>query len=779
MNEPCKPFQSSPPGQSDLPDQGGGPVSHPRDVSTLLDHPPLHSLLPILYQAWSDGILTPDQLGDLNRRLRETGDSEAANRLAPWLDPERPPSPVALAALRAAVRTTPGDDLPGEKPYPPATQVMEELTGIPVGEAARALHQPVSDSLDEERLPSSLPPADPGRLARYLDGPHASLRRQILDLLQEPDYQLPLDLEMPEYRERVLKVLRRLAGLGLGARAYPQEFGGGGSVAEALTVFETLAFGDLSVLVKFGVQFGLFGGSILQLGTRHHHEKYLGPVGRLALPGCYAMTERDHGSNVRELETVARFLPENDAFELHTPHPGAWKDWIGNAALHGQLAVVFAQLHVGGESHGVHALLVPIRSEEGAPCPGVTIQDCGRKVGLNGVDNGRLAFHRVQVPRENLLDRFAQVTPQGEYQSPIPGEGRRFFTMLGTLVTGRISIGAASVSVAKTALTVAIRYGEGRRQFGPAGEREIPILDYLGHQRLLLPLLAETYGLHFALRELIQRYAREMERDEPDLREIETRAAGLKAVASWHALAAVQAAREGLGGRGYLEANRLGPLRADADIFTTFEGANPVLLQLVARGLLSDFRAGMGDLRPWGIIRHLTVRAGTSLSERNPVVSRRKDSEHLRDPDFHAGIFRYREDRLLVSVARRLRGRVEEGMDSFQAMNECQDHLMTLATAHVERITVEALRDGATRAPTPGLSEALSRLAELYALSRLESHAAWHLEAGTMEDGKSQAIRTEVNALCGEVREHALLLVDGFGIPDGVLMAPDGVRDGG
>lgn len=770
MNESSKRFRS----QRDY-----GRPSHSWDISPLLDHPPLHSLLPLLYQAWSDGILTPDQLDHLNHRLRETGDTEAAGRLEPWLDPRNPPSPVALAALRTAVRTTQGDDPPEEKPYPPATRVMEELTGIPAGEAARALHQTVTERVDAEKLPTTLPPTDPGRLARYLDGPQAKLRHQIFSLLKDPSFQLPQDLDMPEYREGVREILKQLADLGLGARAYPKEFGGAGSVAEALTIFETLAFGNLSVLVKFGVQFGLFGGSILQLGTRSHHAKYLRSVGRLELPGCYAMTERDHGSNVRELETVARFLPEEDAFEVHTPHTGAWKDWIGNAALHGRLAVVFAQLEVAGESHGVHALLVPIRDEDGKPWPGVTIQDCGRKVGLNGVDNGRLAFHRVQVPRENLLDRFAQVTPQGEYQSPIPGEGRRFFTMLGTLVTGRISIGAASVSVAKTALTVAIRYGESRRQFGPAGEKEVPILDYLGHQRLLLPLLAETYGLHFALRELVRRYAQEMERDEPDLREVETRAAGLKAVASWHALEAVQASREGLGGRGYLEANRLGTLRADADIFTTFEGANPVLLQLVARGLLSDFRAGLGDLRPWGIIRHLTARAGTSLSERNPVVSRRTDAEHLRDPEFHAGLFRYREDRLLVSVARRLRGRVEEGMDSFQAMNECQDHLMTLATAHVERITLEALQTGAIRAPTPGLSEALGRLAELYALSRLERHAAWHLEAGTIEGGKSQAVRAAVNALCGEVREHALLLVDGFGIPDAVLRAPDGIREEG
>ena len=44
-----------------------------------------------------------------------------------------------------------------------------------------------------------------------------------------------------------------------------------------------------------------------------------------------------------------------------------------------------------------------------AVLPGVEITDDGHKEGLNGVDNGRLAFHGVRVPRENLLDRYGAV----------------------------------------------------------------------------------------------------------------------------------------------------------------------------------------------------------------------------------------------------------------------------------------------------------------------------------------------------------------------------------
>ena len=176
-----------------------------------------------------------------------------------------------------------------------------------------------------------------------------------------------------------------------------------------MTAFETLAMGDLSLLVKCGVQFGLFGGAILHLGTEAHHERYLRDVATLELPGCFAMTETGHGSNVQALETTATYDPERDELVVHTPHDDARKDYIGNAARDGRMAVVFAQLSAGGSERGVHAVLVPIRDEDGNALPGVRIEDCGAKLGLNGVDNGRIWFDHVRVPRESLLDRYARL----------------------------------------------------------------------------------------------------------------------------------------------------------------------------------------------------------------------------------------------------------------------------------------------------------------------------------------------------------------------------------
>jgi len=788
-----------PSGDSGPTDPAGGPLPWPRGDT------PLTPFLPMFYVAWADGTLSPAEMDRIREEVGRIGElpPEALRVLESWLQPDAPPSPTALAQLRrrireiaptrssearrslaalgaAMARTAEHPD--GRWATPEGVRVLEgleELFGVLGGEAARDLIPPETPVAAPPEL--SAPPFPVEEMRRLLDGDRADLRMKVLRLLEDPGVRVPDGLPTAEARERVLAAVQRLADEGLGRIAFPETFGGGGDVGGSLLVFETLAYGHLSVLIKYGVQFGLFGGSVLQLGTERHHREYLSRIGSLELPGIYAMTERNHGSNVRELETVARYLPDSGEFEIHTPHPGARKDWLGNAALHGRLATVFARLQVGGEDHGVHALLVPVRDESGLAREGVGIEDCGEKVGLHGVDNGRLSFDRVRVPRENLLDRFGEVTPEGEYRSSIASDGRRFFTMLGTLVAGRISIAAASVSAAKTGLTIAVRYSARRRQFGPSGAPEVPILDYLTQQRSLLPPLATTYALHFAVRDLVREYAAAEEAAEENRAEVEVLAAGLKAYASRHAQDTLQRCREALGGRGYLAANRIGYLREDTDIFTTFEGANVVLLQLVAKGLLAEYREGLGDLNLRGMLRILGKRAGAEVTRRNPVRSRRTAEEHLRDPETQLDALSFREARLRDTVARRLKHRVDRGVDSFHAMNECQDHLVALANAHVERVVLERFRaavasqDGGS---DDGTGATLELLADLYALSCLERDRAWFLESGYMEGGQARAIRSLVNALCAELRGSAVGLVDAFGIPDGVLAAPDGLPPG-
>ncbi|WP_296606994.1 acyl-CoA dehydrogenase family protein, partial [Nocardioides sp.] len=383
------------------------------------------------------------------------------------------------------------------------------------------------------------PEIDVPALTALLDGKYAEVRHLVRTNLAE--YASILtdaeEMSIDDFRERVKDVVVEMAATGQTGMGFPEEYGGGGDIGASIAAFETLAYGDLSVLVKVGVQFGLFGGAILQLGTKAHHDAYLADLITGRLMGCFAMTETGHGSNVQALGTIATYDAEAQEFVITTTTEQARKDYIGNAAKHAELAVVFAQLEVAGASQGVHAFVVPIRVD-GEPAPGVRIEDDGRKMGLNGVDNGRLWFDGVRVPRTALLNRFADVTPEGRYESPIENANRRFFTMLGTLVQGRVCVGGGGINAAKVALAIATRYAVRRRQFeATSDEQEDLLLDYGMHQRRLLPLIARTYALHFA-QEVVAAQLHDVfsgvTDDEHARRELESRAAGTKALGTWH-----------------------------------------------------------------------------------------------------------------------------------------------------------------------------------------------------------------------------------------------------
>ncbi len=753
---------------------------------------------PMIYVAWADGALSAEEIGRIRAIVeaqRWTGD--AGPELDRWLDPSHPPESADLAGLLAMLRSAARDATPDERrslarlgerlarvggldapgdAVRQAVDAVERALGVPGAEAVRAIAD--TEDAGEERTSAASrsaasPLPDPAAIEAVLEPRNRELRARVFDVLARPVFDRDPDLTRHAWREKVLEWTRILADEGLTAFAYPPAQGGEGDIGRSIAVFETLAYHEQSLVVKYGVQFGLFGGSILHLGTQRHHERYLADVAALRLPGCYAMTEVGHGSNVREIGTVARYDEAAGELVVDTPTDADRKDWIGNAALHARMATVFAQLEVGGRRVGVQPVLVPIRDDAGAVLPGVEIEDCGEKEGLNGVDNGRIRFTSVRVPRENLLDRFGSITSDGRYESPIPSDGRRFFTMLGTLVAGRISIAAASVSAAKVGLIAAVRYTDGRRQFGPEGGPEVPVLDYLAQQRRLLPRLATTYALHFAVRHLEERYAA-VEPGRPPDRDVEVGAAALKAYASEHAVTTLQQCRQACGGRGYLASARFGRLMADTDVFTTFEGANLVLRQLVARGLLTELKEHLGELRTWGVARYVGRRAADAVATRNPIVERRTDSEHLRSPDTQLDLLRWREEHLVTTAGRRLKRRLDDGVDSFLAVNEIQDHLVAVADAYAERVLLERFV-GVERATEEGDSTgdaergAFAALRSLYALSRIEADRGWFLESGGLEARKSKAIRDEVNRLCRELRPAAVALVDAFGVPAAVL----------
>jgi len=753
--------------------------------------PGIQSLLPLFYIAWADRVLSPSEVRLLEKKIAGLDFLEPADKmlLKEWCSPAKPPSRELFQhwkiVLKNALSALPEDsrqslvDLGLEMAKRSARQkdgvhwtaaetrrALEELEAA-LGFVRIDTYRSIFSEDDRKGILAAS--FDIEAMTRLLDDDYADIRQKVRLLLQDPVFQYKNLRIKEDYREQVLDWCKMLAKQGLGALSYPKAQGGQDDVGSYAAVFEMLGYFDLSLTVKFGVQFGLFGGSVLWLGTKRHHEKYLQKIGTLELPGCFAMTETGHGSNVRNLETTGIYEPENESFIVHSPNEAAGKEFIGNA-LQGRMATVFLQLIVEGKNQGVHAILVPLRDVDGKLFPGIRIEDNGYKLGLNGVDNGRIWFDNVRVPRENLLNRFAEVDEKGAYSSPIENPSKRFFTMLGTLVGGRVSVPRAGLSAAKSGLAIAINYALKRRQFGASfTEPETVLLDYPTHQRRLLPLLAKAYALDFGLTCLAKRY---VHRSEKDIREIETLAAGLKAYSTWFSTETLQECREACGGKGYLAENRFADLKADTEIFTTFEGDNTVLLQLTAKSLLTKFKQDFNEEGMMGILRFLAAQVVTSITELNPLTIRNTDRAHLLDREFHLDAFRFRETRLLYSVAQRLRKKIKRGSRSYDAFLQCQTHLIAVATAFVERIVLEQFAKVVEECEEPNLKAVLKKLCDLHALSTIEAHKGWYLEEDYLEGVKTKAIRRMVDELCADLRQEAGALVAAFAIPKELLAAP-------
>ncbi|MFF0490369.1 acyl-CoA dehydrogenase [Nocardia sp. NPDC004068] len=620
-------------------------------------------------------------------------------------------------------------------------------------------------------------------LRAALDGPWGEVRERARRQLDDDRLFGDPYLDYKAARARVLDQMRLVSEFGLAEKGFRLENGGTGEPGAAVTGLEMLAYTDLSLWVKCGVQWGLFGGAVENLGTERHRD-VVKRLLSLDLLGCFAMTESGHGSDVANLETTATYDPATREFVVHSPTASARKDYIGGAAEHARMAAVFAQLITGGQSQGVHCFLVPIRDEAGNDLPGVTTSDCGLKGGLPGVDNGRIMFDHVRIPRENLLNRYADVEPDGTYRSDIENPSRRFFTTLGTLVRGRISVGGAAAAAARVALSIALRYAEKRRQFSdPETGEEIVLLDYRSHQRRLLPLVARSFALAFAQNDLVRRMhaiQTGQDLDPTAQRALEKRAAGLKGAQTRHATVTIQECREACGGAGYLTENRLVTLKADTDVFTTFEGDNLVLTQLVAKELLTAYADEVRDLDAMGWVRFAATMARDVVRESSGVrqlIQRLRDrsDEGIDDGDLarrsvQLQLFADREDYLVRTAAHRLRARAQD-TNPFEAFNNAQDHILLAGEAHIERLILEAFIEGIAGIDDPQARELAETVCDLFVYASIEQNQAWYIMHRFMSVDRAKTVRRGVNELVDRLRPHAPTLVEALGVPESLLHA--------
>ncbi|KHG11955.1 Acyl-coenzyme A oxidase 3, peroxisomal -like protein [Gossypium arboreum] len=567
-----------------------------------------------------------------------------------------------------------------------------------------------------------------------------------------PDY----NQSMEQQREMTLKRIKYLQERGVfkgwltekGEEIEMRKFSG----------FEIFSIYDHSLFTKLGVHFPM-GGAIQFCGTKHHHDKWLRDTENYSIKGCFAMTELGHGSNIRSLETVTTYDSNTGEFVINTPCESAQKFWIGGAAKHATHTVVFSQLHINGINQGVHAFIVQIRDVDGNICPNIRIADCGHKIGLNGVDNGRIWLDNVRVPRENLLNSVADVSPDGKYLSSIKNPDQRFAAFMAPMTVGRVNIAIGAVYQSKVALAITIRYALTRRAFSlKPNEPEVLLLDYPSHQRRLFPLVAKTYAMSFAANYLKVLHAKGTPQSNKGIHIVSS---SFKATFTWNNMQILQECREACGGQGLRTENRVGHLKGEYDVQSTFEGDNFLLMQLVSKALFAEYMAAQ---------KRNKVFKGLGLEHMNkpcPVIPSQLTSTTLRCSQFQMDALCLRERDLLNRFVADVLKCKAKGENTEQAFNTCYELAKDLGRAFSERAIFQKFVEAESTLPAGSLKNVLGTLRSLYASICIEDVS--FLRYGYLSVDNGANVRREITKLCNELRPHALALISSFGIPDAFL----------
>ncbi|XP_050305249.1 peroxisomal acyl-coenzyme A oxidase 3-like [Anthonomus grandis grandis] len=537
-------------------------------------------------------------------------------------------------------------------------------------------------------------------------------------------------------------------------------------------------------LIKFSLTVRMFEGIILSNGSERH-QHFVNDTRDGKITGCFALTEVGHGSNVKGMRTRATYDKTTKEFVIDSPDFEAAKCWIGGLGTASTHALLYAQLYIGPKNHGLHTFVVPLRDPQTLlPYPGVTVGDMGEKMGLNGVDNGFVLFKNYRIPRENLLNKLADVTEEGEYVTAIKDDNHRFGASLLALSVTRSGVICTAEMYATCALIIAIRYAGVRKQFGTGGS-EMPILEYQTHQYRLLPHLAAIYVLKVFGRNLGDIYNKFLNNkdsiENADFLGVELHiiTSAAKPLAAWICRDAIQSCREACGGHGYLKAARLGDLKNNQEASLTYEGENWVLIQQVGNFLIK-----LWDNLVSGVHVSSPLKSTDFLNNGLNILKTAKFNartfEELSFPENIIRIYEWLVTYLLQQTSERRLLLRKSGANKFSAQNDSQVfYARKLGIAYIELFLIQQFQDKISTCQDHTLLPVLNTMLSLYGLYSLEKFLSV-LYQGGYASGEQPAVLIQdgIIELCGKLKNDAVALVDVISPPDFILDSILGASDG-
>uniref|UniRef100_A0A1I8Q5I1 Acyl-coenzyme A oxidase n=1 Tax=Stomoxys calcitrans TaxID=35570 RepID=A0A1I8Q5I1_STOCA len=542
---------------------------------------------------------------------------------------------------------------------------------------------------------------------------------------------------------------------------------------------------SLSVKIALGV--GLFNNAIRAMGTERHMKYYEAAWNR-EIVTCLAITELSHGSNTKCIRTTATYDPSSQEFIINTPDFEAAKCWIGNLGKTATVAMTFANLYTpDGVNQGLHGFLIPIRDPKTLQAyPGVLVGDIGEKVGLNGIDNGFVIFTNYRIPRENLLNRTGDVTPEGNYESVFSEPGKVLGSALESFSAGRIGIMQESVNTLSSASVIAVRYAALRKQFGPEKSGpEVAIIEYQLHQWRIFPYLAASCVLKIAVNELTNKYLEIIEKSQEDsngfelltqaVSEIHAVISSSKPMITWTARDAIQEAREACGGHGYLKASKLGDLRNDHDPSLTYEGDNNVLGQQASNWLL----------RQWNDNIESPVGTANFLRNREQILKQNWEDvikvSSVETFEFVLKCYEWMLCHLLEVTSSRIDNDMNSGSHRFTARNNSQVYgAREMSMIYAEYFSLSRYVERSQQPDVHGeYAKILKLLFDVYAMWCLDKHLTTFYVGGFAHGSKfADVIRTRLLEKCAELKDSAVSVADALAPPDFALNSVIAKSDG-